>query len=37
MTTLIAALLLIVIAVGCVFRGWGYWAWVIPGAFVLWW
>ena len=38
MTTLVATLLLIVIAVGCAFRGWGYWAWVIPAAGGLgWW
>ena len=38
MTTIVATLLLIVIAVGCAFRGWGYWAWVIPGACGLgWW
>ena len=38
MTTLVATLVLIVIAVGCAFRGWGYWAWVIPAAGGLgWW
>ena len=38
MITLLAALAVGVVVLGFAFRGWGFWAWVIPGAFVLgWW